>query len=319
MIALQAHIGSTAITHFKSGLVNFCLINKELKKRWLVRNHSCLSQSASMVGFKFRSFINKNLRSLEFCLTLFQDKVRKKNALRQIETSCHCSTQPSSNVYYTLALFRLRKSNEEKYGIKTKWNVNIPTTNIENNYKTFYTLQRAYLQNQDLTLLENIQLLLLAYQCPFTDGQVVYNARALYNLVNQTIVVYNDFNCANRGFSFRANNDSAVNQLSNDEELLLNQLITNEKETKLKFKQINNYIIYPNPAIIEVNILRNNSSNETLQISILDINGKVLLNKTIINQNNITKLNLNLIEGVYVVNITNSNGEKTTNKLVIVK
>ncbi len=90
MIALQAHIGSTAITHFKSGLVNFCL-------------------------------------------TLFQDKVRKKNALRQIETPCHCSTQTSSNVYYTLPLFRLRKSNEEKYGIKTKRNVNIPATNIENN------------------------------------------------------------------------------------------------------------------------------------------------------------------------------------------
>jgi len=201
--------------------------------------------------------------------------------------------------------------------IKTKWNVNIPATNIENNYKTFYTLQRAYLQNQDLTLLENLQLLLLAHQCPFADGQVVYNARALYNLVNQTIVVYNDFNCFSRGFSFGRTQDSVENY-SPEESELLNQLVINEKETKTKFKLQNSYIIYPNPTVNEVNILSNNAI-EMLQVNVLDVNGKILLSKNLQLQDYKTQLKLNLIEGVYFINITNSNGEKTTNKLVIVK
>jgi len=98
----------------------------------------------------------------------------------------------------------------------------------------------------------------------------------------------------------------------------LNQLVINEKETKTKFKLQNSYIIYPNPTVNEVNILSNNAI-EMLQVNVLDVNGKILLSKNLQLQDYKTQLKLNLIEGVYFINITNSNGEKTTNKLVIVK
>ncbi|MCA0431615.1 MAG: T9SS type A sorting domain-containing protein [Bacteroidetes bacterium] len=199
--------------------------------------------------------------------------------------------------------------------IKTKWREMVPTTNIENNYKTFYTLQRAYLQNQDLTLLENIQLLLLAYQCPFTDGQVVYNARALYNLVNQTIVVYNDNNCSKRGFSFRELNDSIISNTPEEEELL-QQLIVNEKTSKEKFKYASEYVLFPNPAYNEFSIF-SNLKQENLQITITDVNGKVLISKKLATENYSTKLNFNLINGIYFVNIVNEQGEKTVKKLVV--
>ncbi len=192
-----------------------------------------------------------------------------------------------------------------------------PTTNIENNYKTFYTLQRAYLQNQDLTLLENIQLLLLVYQCPFTDGQVVYNARALYNLVNQTVVVYNDNNCRDKGYSFGRTQDSAASYTPEESELL-HQLITNEKETKLKYKTKNEYYLVPNPANTFVSIIGTNEK-EQLQITITDVSGKVLKAITINTEAYSAVVNFNLLEGVYFVNIINSHGEKTVKKLVVAK
>ncbi len=193
-----------------------------------------------------------------------------------------------------------------------------PTTNIENNYKTFYTLQRAYLQNQDLTLIENIQLLLLAHQCPFTDGQVVYNARALYNLVNQTAVVYNDYNCVSKGFSFRTALDSSNTKLDADEDLLLSQLISNEKETKTKFKHKSDYKLVPNPANNFVSIISTNES-ENLQVVITDVNGKILKTMKVITEKYSATLNFNLLDGIYFVNIINEIGEKTVKKLVVAK
>jgi hypothetical protein len=192
-----------------------------------------------------------------------------------------------------------------------------PTTNIENNYKTFYTLQRAYLQNQDLTMLQNIQLLLLAYQCPFTDGQVVYNARALYNLVNQTAIVYNDFNCNALGFSFGRTASDSV-KLSNDDESILMQLEVLEKQSVEKFKPFEKYTLYPNPATNYVTIV-SNTNTENVHIQITDVNGKILISgaKAILNFE--TSLQLNLISGIYFVNITNDNGNKEVKKLVIVK
>lgn len=192
-----------------------------------------------------------------------------------------------------------------------------PTTNIENNYKTFYTLQRSYLQNQDLTLLENIQLLLLAYQCPFTDGQVVYNARALYNLVNQTVVVYNDNNCRNRGFSFGRTQDSAAH-FSPEESELLDQLIVAEKYSKDKFKPIESYNLHPNPAQNTVYINSTNNENETVTIKITDTANRVLFQKQVEINNYLGKLNLDLIDGIYFVTITNKVNKVEVKKLIIV-
>jgi hypothetical protein len=166
-------------------------------------------------------------------------------------------------------------------------------------------------------MLQNIQLLLLAYQCPFTDGQVVYNARALYNLVNQTAIVYNDFNCNALGFSFGRTASDSV-KLSNDDESILMQLEVLEKQSVEKFKPFEKYTLYPNPATNYVTIV-SNTNTENVHIQITDVNGKILISgaKAILNFE--TSLQLNLISGIYFVNITNDNGNKEVKKLVIVK
>jgi glutathionyl-hydroquinone reductase len=191
-----------------------------------------------------------------------------------------------------------------------------PTTNIENNYKTFYTLQRAYLQNQDLTMLQNIQLLLLAYQCPFTDGAIVYNARALYGLANMVSIDYNDTYCAQLGFSFKTNNsDSIGNTVISDQ--LYTELIRNEKVSKETFKNKTNYFLFPNPAKDELFVNSANTENELIQLEILDANAKTIAKQVVSINNYLGKLNLNLINGIYTVKITTKQGTYEYKKLII--
>ena len=51
----------------------------------LCESHSWLSRSASMAGLMLRKFRNKIVRSLDFCSTLYQDKVECKVNGKQVQ------------------------------------------------------------------------------------------------------------------------------------------------------------------------------------------------------------------------------------------
>ena len=292
----------------------------------LCESHRCLSRSAclavrqaSMAGLMLRKFRNKIVRSLDFLFLFYQEKRKEKISIK-ILFSCLiliCSSQKVSaeslgnykNIEQKLSSGQLALAQSLIAAFS-------PTTNIENNYKTFYTLQRAYLQNQDLTMLQNIQLLLLAYQCPFTDGAVVYNARALYGLANMVSIDYNDAYCAQLGFSFKTNNsDSIGNTVISDQ--LYTELIRNEKVSKETFKNKTNYFLFPNPAKDELFVNSANTENELIQLEILDANAKTIAKQVVSINNYLGKLNLNLINGVYTVKITTKQGTYEYKKLII--
>ena len=52
---------------------------------------------------------------------------------------------------------------------------------IETNYKLFYEIYNASFYDT-ITPIDSLNLVFLANGCPFTDGAIVYQARALYNL-----------------------------------------------------------------------------------------------------------------------------------------
>lgn len=190
-----------------------------------------------------------------------------------------------------------------------------PSTNIENNYKTYYTLAKNYFGNGSLTLIEQLNLLILAHQCPFTDGTIVYDARALYNLVSQTVVIYNDANCVKTGFSFKTNSDSSSTQKTE----LYEQLLVNEKTTKEKFNYFAiNYELFPNPAQNEVNV-RSLTSDELITVRISDAAGKLLIKKELLINEYFGKLDLNLMNGIYFVEIINKEQKHEFKKLIISK
>jgi len=187
-----------------------------------------------------------------------------------------------------------------------------PVTNIENNTKVFYFLYNTYIGTGSLTPAQNILLNILAHQCPFSDGPVVYQARSLYSIVNEDASLYTDVGCVERGYSYGKAADTATT------DQLEVQLMQNEKLSNEKFKPVTAYGIFPNPAENSVNIM-STRAREILQVQIVDVNGKILLNTTMIISDHKAELNFNLLNGIYFVNLINEQGEKTVKKLVIAK
>jgi len=165
---------------------------------------------------------------------------------------------------------------------------------IEANYKSFYSLYIKHLSGI-LNGVDSSSILALANMCPGLDGEVVYQARALYNTIYKTVIVYNE-NC---------------NPLSQ----------VNLKKSNIdKVDKENNWTIelYPNPANTFVNVVSSNEK-DSLRVSITDVSGKTLFVKQVTTSNFICKLDLDLLPGAYFVIITNDKNKTTTKKLIIAK
>jgi len=189
-----------------------------------------------------------------------------------------------------------------------------PNTNIENNNKIFYNIYNNYLQNGNLSASDRLALFILAHQCPFTDGPIVYQARTLHSIITEEVQPYNDLGCEDRGYSKISNNSPEAAEASDIESVL----IANEKTTQAKFKKTSIYDIYPNPAQ-EVFSIISNVKTEKLDIRITDVSGKLLMKKSIITNNYSYELPVDLLNGIYFVNLLNYNGEKIVKKLIISK
>lgn len=189
-----------------------------------------------------------------------------------------------------------------------------PNTNIEQNYKVYFELSRKYYSQTPLSAQDKLNLLILSHQCPFIDGTVVYEARALLNYVTQSAYQFNDNDCATQGFSYGRTNGA----LGSDSSQLVKALEQNEKLSKQKFNTVASYVLFPNPAQEEVSIYGFNTLGET-KIEIKDVNGKKLAEQSIVIKPEGSKLKLNLINGIYFVNLIDSSSKRTVKKLVIAK
>ncbi len=134
----------------------------------------------------------------------------------------------------------------------------------------------------------------LANLCPGIDGPVIYQARALYQVVTKDVIVFKE-NCEQISNARQSKKSSITPSVANWDVQL-----------------------YPNPTSGELNIVSKNNS-EQLTVIIKDATGKI------VNQNNlqvsdfISNLTLNLENGLYLITITNNKNETTTKKLVIAK
>lgn len=168
----------------------------------------------------------------------------------------------------------------------------IPANNIEGNYKRFFELYLGQI-TFGLTDQDKIDLTNLALACPFTDGTVVYQARALYNSVFLTQDAFED-NCQQS--QARRSAGSVENELNN-------ALVIG---------------VYPNPSTGSFNLQLNDLELTELSIRVTDINGKVVLNKTATLRNGKTDFELNEANGMYLLYINSAKGEEI-HKLTIQK
>jgi hypothetical protein len=169
----------------------------------------------------------------------------------------------------------------------------IPENNVEWNYKTYYQLYDRYTSHNFSAADSNI-LMELASLCPGNEGPCVYQARALYNVIYQTVLQVTE-NCDN-----------------------MEEQGERRFATSLPKKYINSWGIelFPNPSHGELTI-RNRSENEVLQLNIKDLSGRVLMNQQIMVRNYTADVRLHLQDGVYLVTLKNSKNETNIKKLVI--
>jgi len=176
-----------------------------------------------------------------------------------------------------------------------------PNTSIEHNYWDYYNLLISYKMHDSLLPSENSLLFDLASRCPFIDGAVVYQARSLFNIVNNLVFNFED--------------DCDLENVVGERKIL----ITEEQLFKNNYgSSISDYNLFPNPAIDELTIISKKES-EKINITIVDVNRKLLLTKDLTMHNYQAEIKLNLINGVYFVILTNMDKERVVKKLIIAK
>ncbi len=211
------------------------------------------------------------------------------------------------NLYLTYEIGQLNQIEEtmaigDLIGASSLVSSFVPTTPIQNNYLLYYSLCLKHMDStQVLSSQDSSDIGALAQKCPFIDGPIIYNARALDLLVNKSINIYNDGGCDGGG----------ENLFYGGEEY--GRMIKPKDEVNLKQFQL-----FPNPAEDRITIIGIAESNE-LDILIKDVSDKVLCTKSLRLINNRTELDLNLINGIYFVTLITKNNGITVKKLVISK
>jgi hypothetical protein len=164
--------------------------------------------------------------------------------------------------------------------------------NVETNYSNFYTLYSKYCSNS-FTDGDNENLLILANKCPVLEGEVIYEARALYNIANFTVALFKN-NCPDLTISSARLNNNTPPQ---------NVWTAN---------------IYPIPASNEL-FIGTNVVQENVSVVITDVNGRVVYENNVKTNNSIANIKLDMSSGIYFVTLTNVQGDKVIKKLVIAK
>jgi Secretion system C-terminal sorting domain len=142
----------------------------------------------------------------------------------------------------------------------------------------------------------------LANHCPDKVGVIVYKARALYDNITKKTHQYTD-NCNSASF------------VNNGGSRILNPSSNNgEVNTEEKSLQSENISLYPNPNNGNFIISINTSEKQSLEITILDLNGKIVFSQTCVSDNGKCEFNANQLQrGFYTVKI---NHEKSLKLLI---
>lgn len=215
----------------------------------------------------------------------------------------------SSNVLAAFYLESMESSREKLFRIEKKLageNIQegtleqltfVPQNEVETNSKEFHRIQIRKI-NQVLTEQDVLDLKIIAEKCPFTEGEVVYKARAMYSELSDSVQVFEDPCVEGSG---------------------LKSFLTENSEIQT---ERNTIAIFPNPAKSEVNILLKQKELPThIQVLVTDLNGKVVYNNSFVeNHDSKSQIHLNVETGMYIIQITNNmNNEYFIEKLLIQK
>ena len=139
------------------------------------------------------------------------------------------------------------------------------------------------------------QLLPIAQQCPSSGGEAVFRARNIIRKVNDSII-YNDAGvCAQMG-------------------------IYRKKQNVIDPTEIRLFILIPNPAQHQTQLIFNQPPSSNYLIQIINGEGRVVESRNVNHQLSSLVLDTEkLANGLYTVNMIKQNGEFESEKLIIIK
>ncbi len=180
---------------------------------------------------------------------------------------------------------------------QTKNNSATASNNITQNHKTYNTI----FLNGVATPSDYATLQALANKCAYEDGNAVYQARALLNMVNFTNTIYID--------SCDGNNKAGRMGYFDEGEQQGITLTTNIYAN-----------LFPNPNSGEFMLSYDLKNVSEATVQIFDVRGSLLLNQTITNENNLTKIDAtNFDNGIYFIKVIADNNTLWVSKFVINK
>lgn len=234
-----------------------------------------------------------------------QSKIINKNQVYRLLNAdpTLMTSSPVLQTFYTNSQATTRKTfddvetNISNGNVTTATNMNAavsPINAIENNYKNFYNLaiknSEGNLNASDSVIIANI-----AFGCPFTDGVMVYQARALLNSLYLMYREYPD-NCnAEQGSRLAKNKDA---------------------ETPDEIKTGFDVVLFPNPGANNFSMATFGLTDGNIDMSISDVTGKIVFTNKLTVVNALTLFNLDVKNGIYFVKIIN-NDKTITKKLII--
>jgi hypothetical protein len=168
---------------------------------------------------------------------------------------------------------------------------------IEANYKSYYTAY-IHFKKRACTPQDSLALWNMATGCASREGDVIHQARSLYNLLYQEDYTIFVDDCKDAENMMNSNRLTAVNTQ--------------------QYKQ-ESFVVYPNPSngIINIEVLDNTMLNTSLTIE--DVSGKIIYENANFQLNgNIEQLNIKAEDGIYFVKLKDNITSKITVEKIII-
>jgi len=194
-------------------------------------------------------------------------------------------------IYYTAKYL----SKKENSSVDVLLNY-FPSNNIvDDNYWQYYKWVNEMQKNTEYTPPVE-QVLAMANLCPAKHGNVVFDARNLYNMLTQD----------NKSFADDCETTIAARGVKTKKE-------TRTVDTK---KLVALVQVYPNPSKGLINVTLPLLEKGDWKITVIDVYGKTVLEKKLLSAT--TQLNIAVAKGIYFANVVNSlSGKQFVSKLII--
>ena len=177
--------------------------------------------------------------------------------------------------------------------------------NIVANYLMYYNTYLHYIHGV-MTDTDTAYIAGMAYLCPMHDGMVVYQARALYRALLDTLVVFNDDSLCTAYLPRHGNNNNPHSPTYGTSKKLIDGQATQA------------YNLYPNPNDGNISIIQRVAENEPVHVVVYNSIGQSVYTGSLQFTSYKSSVQLGSISsGVYLMSITDTKGNNFHLKFVV--